>query len=98
MNYKIKKPKKHASYLKIYIKTADYKLNLISIPLWLTKEILIFILKISKFVNRFNENTNVDIEEILRQTKTIIKELRKHPPFSIVEIKTKDTNILIRTK
>ncbi len=98
-----KKFKKHASFLKIYIQTESFKLNVIPIPLWFARGTLMFSLNILKIVSHFMKKdisnmSNVDINEILDTSKTVLKEIRHYPPFSIVEIESHDTKISIRTK
>ncbi|QVK18126.1 hypothetical protein KHQ81_15075 [Mycoplasmatota bacterium] len=98
-----KSRKRHGTFLKIYIKTDDIKLNIIPIPLWLAKGTISFILRTIKLFMRlskkeFDSFSTSDINEVLTGVKSIIKEIRRYPPFSIVEIETGDTKISIRTK
>jgi len=100
---KIVKRKKRATFLKIYIKTDDFKLNVIPIPLWLTKGTLTMVLRMMKVAMRFNKNNHsslnqADITDILLSIKSIINEIKSYPPFSIVEIESHDTKIVIKTK
>jgi hypothetical protein len=97
-----KRKKTHA--IKISIKSEDFKLNLIPIPYFLAKFGLSFALrhaikgslKQKKDNSQFELSTK-DMEELLLSTKLIISELKNYPPFVLVEVKTKDTEIYIRT-
>ncbi len=96
------KRKKRASFLKIYIKTDDVKLNIIPIPLWLAKGCISIILRLikfsMKFSNDFDQVSKEDINEVLDSTKLIIREIKRYPPFSIIELESGDTKISIKTK
>lgn len=95
------KKKSHASFLKIYIQSGKFKLNMIPIPLFFAKWSVSFIVRLYRFSLRFQDNPDLskhDVNEILHVCKSIAKEIRKHPPFDIIEVETKDTKIYIRTK
>lgn len=93
--------KQTASFLKIYIQNDDFKLNIIPIPLFFAKAAISFIMRLYRFSLNFHKDSTLskyDVNDILKSIKQIVKELKNHPPFDIVEIDSKDTKISIRTK
>lgn len=91
------KKKKRASFIKIKIITDDFKLNLFPIPLWLTKTTVSIIVKLFLIFNKDETDKN-EIKQITETFKLVIKELKRYPPFKLVEIESKNKTIIIQTK
>ena len=100
MNEESTSNKKHAHFLKVYIKADNVKLNFPPIPLIFIRGILSIILPIIKIVfkskkDKFNEQ---DLEQFIPIIKLVMKELRDFPPFTLVEVEAQDAHVLIKTK
>lgn len=86
----IKKEKKRAKCLKVYINSNGKKIWIPPIPLIIVSGLV----KIGlKFVNKKSKN-NIPIDK--KDIGIILKELRKLPPFVIVEVEDKTTNSIVK--
>ena len=97
--------KKHAHFLKIYIKADKVKLSFPPIPLICVRGLMSIALSILKLIYKkkqqsinISELKEVDILELLNSIKYLIKDLKNYPPFSLIDIETNDTKIIIKTK
>jgi hypothetical protein len=91
-----------SSKIKIIIKTEDKNINIPSIGFGLALTFVRFGLWTSKFVKDMDEDAQKYIKEnkdvIIKLVKEIFSELKKMDPFTLVEIKSDKTNILIEIR
>lgn len=78
---------KHANWLRVYVKTDGKKIWLPPIP-------LIIINGLVRLVLRFVNIEDIPINK--KDINVILKELRKLPPFVIVEVEDKKSNTIVK--
>ncbi|MBS3990501.1 MAG: hypothetical protein KGZ51_00385 [Erysipelothrix sp.] len=91
-----------SSKIKIIIKTEDKNINIPSIGFGLALTFVRFGLWTSKFVKDMDEDTQKYLKEnkevIIKMVKEIFSELKKMDPFTLVEIRSDKTNVLIEIR
>ena len=91
-----------SSKIKIMIKTEDKNINIPSIGFGLALTFVRFGLWTSKFVKDMDDDTQKYFREnkdvIIKMVKEIFSELKKMEPFTLVEIKSDNTNVLIEIR
>jgi hypothetical protein len=91
-----------ASKIKIMIKTEDKNINLPSIGFGLALTFVRLSLWTSKFVKDMDEDSQRFIREnkeiIIQTVKGIFKELKGMEPFTLVEVRSNDANVLIEIR
>jgi hypothetical protein len=91
-----------ASKIKIMIKTEDKNINLPSVGFGLALTFVRFGLWTSKFVKDMDEDTQKYLKEnkevIIKMVKAIFTELKPMDPFTLVDIRSDSTNVLIEIR
>jgi len=91
-----------SSKIKIIIKTEDKNINIPSIGFGLALTFVRFGLWTSKFVKDMDEDSQKYLKEnkevIIKMVKEIFSELKKMDPFTLVEIRSDKTNVLIEIR
>ncbi len=91
-----------SSKIKIIIKTEDKNINIPSIGFGLALTFVRFGLWTSKFVKDMDEDSQKYLREnkdvIIKMVKEIFSELKKMDPFTLVEIRSDKTNVLIEIR
>jgi hypothetical protein len=91
--------KQKASFIKIYIQSGRFKLNLFPIPFFLSRFTISFLLRIMvKGLKEEQDLTTEQIHDLLSIGKLIFKELKHYPPFVLLELEEPNTKIIIKTK
>lgn len=91
-----------ASKIKIMIKTEDKNINIPSIGFGLALTFVRFGLWSSSFVKDMDEDSQRYLKEnkgvIIQLVKDVFAELKKMEPFTLVEIRSDSTNVLIEIR
>jgi hypothetical protein len=91
-----------ASKIKIMIKTEDKNINLPSVGFGLALTFVRFGLWTSKFVKDMDEDTQKYLREnkdvIIKMVKAVFAELKTMDPFTLVEVRSDNTNVLIEIR
>jgi len=88
-----------AKKIKIRVQTEDKHINLPKIRFKTLIRLVRFGMWATRFNNAVDPETRADIKanrkEIIRILKIAAKELKSVPPFTLVEVNSKDANVLI---